>query len=175
MSVSHAAVTAPPSTSRLLFFVGESRLALECRSIVEVVPRIPLQRAVSGPAALAGYFDYRGTLIPVVDLHALLVDQACPADRAARIAVVNLHLNRRQRLVGLLAEGFTRLISGDTPVQESMQVPDRPYLSGWVHDGVDNVQRVVAESLLGEAWLKMLLAQAPLEEDVSSGNQSTTC
>jgi chemotaxis-related protein WspB len=144
-----------------LFTVGESRLALECRSVVEVVPRVPMHRPVAAPSALAGFFDYRGTLVPVVDLHALLLDTPCPPERAARIAVVRLEADWRFRLVGLLAEGFTRLIAGDAPQQAALHVPGRPYVGGWVREETGTaIQLVVAERLLGPAWLEMLLGSA---------------
>ena len=152
----------PPS--RLLFSVGDSRLALESRSVVEVVPRVPMQRSVAAPSSLAGFIDYRGTLVPVVDLHALLRDQPCPDDRSARIAIVRLQSHRRDRLVGLLAEGFTRLIAGDAPVGEALAVPDRPYIGGWVRDDGAAVQLVLAERLLGEAWIEALFGEAPADD-----------
>ena len=136
-------------------------MALECRSVIEVVPRVPMYRPVAAPPALAGFFDYRGTLLPVVDLHSLLLERPCPPERAARIAVVGLQGNRRHRMAGLLAEGFTRLIAGDAPQQAALDDPGRPYVGGWVRAETGTVQLVVAERLLGEAWLDMLLGPAP--------------
>jgi chemotaxis-related protein WspB len=156
-----AAPAAARTPSRLLFTVDGTRLALECRQVVEVVPRVPLQRMIAAPAALAGFLDYRGTQVPVVDLHSLLADRPCPPERAARIAIVRLQARGRERLTGLLAEGFTRLIAGDLPTQAALAVAGRPYLGGWVrHDGDAAVQLVLAEQLLGEAWLEAILGQA---------------
>jgi len=149
------------SALRLLFRLGDAQLALQSRCVIEVVPRLPLQRSVASPAALAGFFDYRGTWLPVVDLNALLLGVPCPPERAARIAVVDLCVGLRGRRIGLLAEGFTRLVAHDVPEQSAVEVPGQPGVGGWVCDGGTNVQLVVAERLLGEEWLERLLASAP--------------
>lgn len=159
-------------SSRLLFRVGKLQLALESRCVVEVVLHVPLQRSVASPAALAGFFDYRGTWLPVVDLNSLLLGMPCPAERAARIAVVEIKSGGRRRQVGLLAEGFTRLLDHDAPEHGAIEVPGHPYVGGWVRDGAANVQLVVAERLLGEEWLDRLLASA--QTDAAKAATSAT-
>ena len=44
----------------LAFQVGDDPVALDIRSVVEVVPRVRLRQPVGGPSWLVGLFVYRG-------------------------------------------------------------------------------------------------------------------
>ena len=84
----------------LTFQIGADRVALDIRSVVEVVPRVHLQRPAGGPTWLAGLFVCRGHVIPVIDLHRLAGVGDCPAHLSSRIIVIEPEGGRR---VGLLA------------------------------------------------------------------------
>lgn len=89
----------------LTFQIGADRLALDIRRVHEVVPRVQLQRMAGSAAWLAGLFVYRGKVVPVIDLHALLGDGACPPHLSSRIILVPLPGadGAPDRLLGLLA------------------------------------------------------------------------
>lgn len=93
----------------LTFQIGSNRLALDIRRVREVVPRVELQRAPSGPPWLAGMFIYRGGVVPVIDLHRLFGESECPEHLSSRIILVPSPRSSRQGdntsepLLGLLA------------------------------------------------------------------------
>src|SRR4051812_37753377 len=84
----------------LLFEAGGERLALEARSVAEVVPRVPLRPLAGAPQWLAGVFVYRGRVVPVVDLYRLAGAGDCPAHLSSRIILVRRGAGE---LLGLLA------------------------------------------------------------------------
>lgn len=87
----------------LTFQIGRERLALDTRLVHEVVPRVPLEPVSGGPAWLAGFFIYRGRVVPVVDLHQVTGAGECPQYLSSRIVLVRYPSQDSQRLLGLLA------------------------------------------------------------------------
>jgi chemotaxis-related protein WspB len=85
----------------LTFQIGGERLALDIRSVKEVVPRVRLERPAGAPDWLAGVFVYRGRIIPVLDLHRLVGSGECPPHLSSRIILVPS--GDGEQLVGLLA------------------------------------------------------------------------
>ena len=56
----------------LTFRAAENLYAVDVTRVVEVVPRVDLRRLPHAPDFLAGLFDYRGAVVPVIDLGILL-------------------------------------------------------------------------------------------------------
>lgn len=86
----------------LLFQVGADRVAVDVRRVREVVPRVRLSPAVGGPNWVAGRFVYRGRVVPVVDLYALVGTGPCPPHLSSRVILFPWPANSAS-LVGLLA------------------------------------------------------------------------
>src|SRR3954467_15131623 len=83
----------------LTFQIGDDRLALDIHRVREVVPRVALRKPAASPDWLAGQFVYRGTVVPVVDLHPLLHAGPPPPHLSSRIILVPVG----DSLLGLLA------------------------------------------------------------------------
>ncbi|MDH3716891.1 MAG: chemotaxis protein CheW [Planctomycetota bacterium] len=85
------------------------RFALPTSSIVEVVPVVQTTPLPHGPAEVKGVFNYRGTLIPLLDAAALLRHAAVELRMAARILVVRTgqvkdDSSRAPQMIGLLVQ-----------------------------------------------------------------------
>ncbi len=72
----------------LTFRAAESLYAVDAASVMEVVPRVDLRKLPHVPGFLAGVFDYRGTVVPVIDLGILLGSVACRDRLSTRIILV---------------------------------------------------------------------------------------
>src|SRR4051794_7179766 len=81
----------------LTFRAAESFYAVDVSRVVEVVPRIDLRRLPHAPAFLAGVFDYRGMVVPVVDLGVLLGSESCADRLSTRIILVDSRPGDRDR------------------------------------------------------------------------------
>jgi len=93
----------------LLLSAGQHRYALPCRRVREVIANVNLQPLPNAPAFVAGVFNYRGLVTPVLDACRLLAGQPCAARLSTRIVLFDCKLPRTQttRAAGLLAERVT--------------------------------------------------------------------
>jgi len=94
----------------LLFKVKDDRFGLNVVNIVEVIPSVSLQKIPRAPAYVAGLLNYRGAVVPVVDLGQLIDCQPVRVCLSSRIILVKTENSGR---VGLLAEGVTETIKVD--------------------------------------------------------------
>jgi chemotaxis-related protein WspB len=73
----------------LTFTVGSDRYAVDVAHVVELVPRVALRSIPHAPAFLAGLLNYRGKVVPVIDLGLLLGTAPCRDRLSTRIILVN--------------------------------------------------------------------------------------
>ena len=100
----------------IVFRIQDTRYALRCRNIVEVIPLVSLRPMPQGPRWLLGMFVYRGQLTPVIDLCGLIGGYDCPKRLSSRIVLVRCTRPDGSGVVaGFLAEHVTeaRHIAGD--------------------------------------------------------------
>ncbi len=92
----------------LLLSVGKQRYAVPCLRVREVIPGVDLEPEPRAPAWLAGLFNYRGAITPVIDLCQLVADAPC-ADRLSSRIVIFEHptTDGALRAAGLMAERVT--------------------------------------------------------------------
>ena len=92
----------------IVFQINAAHYALSCENVVEVIPRVVLQPLARPVAGVAGLFVYRGNVMPVVDLCAMIGGYACPMRLSSRIVVVRAGPTLESGLlIGLLAEHVT--------------------------------------------------------------------
>lgn len=133
----------------VLFKVSGSAYALPCRSVLEVVPLLPLREAPQAPDWFAGTFAYRGALVPVIDACQLLSGQPCAKRLSSRMALVR---SSTQALgvviVGVLAERMTevRRLEGQTLLTH---VPASEYLGSAIQEPSELVQVIDIDGLVG--------------------------
>jgi chemotaxis-related protein WspB len=98
----------------LLFKLGNDRYAIETSRVVEVVPLLELRQIPQSPEAFAGVFNYRGKLVPAVDLCQLTVGQPAAPRLSTRIIVISCTDSKgRDQLLGLIAEHATEILRKD--------------------------------------------------------------
>lgn len=140
----------------LIFRVTDDLYAIRAERVVEVVPQVPLRNVPHAPEFLTGLFDYRGRVVPVVDLALLMGRRACPSRLSTRIIVVDAApANTTERsLLGLVGEQVSDVKRFDDAqvVFPSMGLEQAPYLGTIVRadDGlvqVVEVDRVLTETL----------------------------
>jgi hypothetical protein len=92
----------------LIFRVSESRYAIPCRRIIEVIPLVTLRPVTQAPAWICGSFVFRGTLTPVIDLCQLIGGYPCPLRLSSRVILTDCaQPNGHDIKMGLLAEHVT--------------------------------------------------------------------
>jgi chemotaxis-related protein WspB len=146
----------------LLFQLGSDRYALEASRVVEVVPLLELRRLPQAPRGVAGIFNYRGQLVPAVDLCALMSGQPASERLSTRIIIVNLPDRRgARRLIGLVAEHATEMLrkKPEDFVDSGIRIATAPYLGPVLLDAQGSIQWVHEQTLLAEPLRDVLFSE----------------
>ncbi len=147
----------------LLFYVGDDRYSLDSRRVVEVVPTVTLKKIHQAPEYIAGLFNYRGHLVPVIDLCHLIQGTHCRAYLSTRIVIVNCQnqdasddngFSQKPQILGLMAERVTETLN--KPESEfiipAIKVDASPYLGEIITDDRGMIQFVRVEHLLPASY-----------------------
>jgi chemotaxis-related protein WspB len=136
----------------LTFRIREALYALNAAGVVEVIPRVVPRAVPHAPDYLAGVFNYRGIIVPAVDLGVLLEAGPCRARLSTRIILAGAP-DSPERLVGLIAESVNDVapLAPDAALFPPIHRAEAPYLGAVVQLGDDLVQLIVIDKLLPEA------------------------
>ncbi len=102
----------------LMCEIGRERLAIPVTQVVEVVPRVELQVPSNRPQWLAGHFVYRGRPTPVLDW---TDDGLAPHRLSQRIVLLNVSVNGRNEVAGLVVQEATTQQLNDADVEKARQ------------------------------------------------------
>lgn len=152
----------------LLFYAGEDLYAIEGSHIVEVIPRVSLRKVQHVPEYVAGLFNYRGVILPVIDLCHLIQGTPSRSHLSTRIIIVKhprqmvdepSRSNESLQYLGLMAERVTETLSiSEAEIRDSgIRVEEAPYLSGTIVDEKRIIQCVQLERLFSDARHAYLL------------------
>lgn len=147
----------------LIFYVGNDLYALDSSQVVEVIPRVSLRKIHQAPDYVAGLFNYRGTIVPVIDLCHLIQGTPSRSHLSTRIIMVNyVGNNNTQHCFGLMSERITETLKKpDTELVDArVQMNDAPYLGEMIMDEKGMIQRIRLEYLLSESQQIYLLPGA---------------
>lgn len=153
----------------LLFQINNQRYAIPSKKIVEVIPLVNLTKLTHTPEYFAGVFNYRGRIIPVIDMCQLISHQICSEHLSTRIILVN-HWDRNAiaestpHIMGLIAPKVieTSQVSDVDLIDVDIQIDKPPYLGKMIVDEQGIIQCLHVEYLLSE------VQEAYLIEDVNS-------
>ena len=147
----------------LLFCVGKDSYAIESSRVVEVIPGVPLRKIPRVPDYVAGLFNYRGTIAPVVDLCHLIQGTPSRFQLSTRIMIVRSEDgNSTLPYLGLMAERVIQTV--DKPeaefVKAKVQMNEAPYLGGMLLDQKGMIQQIHLDRLFADVQRLYLSATA---------------
>ncbi|MCY7321789.1 MAG: chemotaxis protein CheW [Phormidesmis sp. CAN_BIN36] len=128
----------------LLFHAGDNLYAIDSAHVVEVIPRVVPRKLDHVPNYVAGIFNYRGSLVPIIDLCRLLHGTDCRPRFSTRVIMVHYTANDgKDHQLGLMAEQVTETLSRpDLDSKKTSQVGDLPYLGNLFMDEKGMIQQV---------------------------------
>jgi chemotaxis-related protein WspB len=135
----------------LIFSVGDNLYALDTSQVVEVIPRVLLRKLHQVPSYVAGLFNYRGAIVPVIDLCQLIQNKPSRSYLSTRIIMVNyVGKNNINRWLGLMAERVTETLKKPDIdlVDTGKLLNEAPYLGEMILDEKGMIQRIILEYLL---------------------------
>jgi chemotaxis-related protein WspB len=136
----------------LTFQVDRDRFALDISQVHEIVPCVRLQPVACSPSWLAGVFNYRGQVVPVIDLHRLVKAGECPVHLSTRIILVPHMFDHQKRLLGLLAARVADVREIQLPalMPTRLASPGHPDPGPVIVDGQEILHLVELDRLLPE-------------------------
>jgi len=153
----------------LIFYAGKNRYALDSTKIIEVVPMVAFKPLPHAPTYVAGIFNYRGKIVPVVDLSALIAGASVQPLLSSRTVLVEYSgMDGRQHILGLLAERVTETIScsHDDFSPPGIVLSEAPYLGEVFLDEDGMIQRIEVEKILPENLRRSLFTMIEQDSDV---------
>jgi purine-binding chemotaxis protein CheW len=130
--VTEESVAAPVSGVVLRF--GGARYAVDMSAVAEVVPVPVITRLPGVPTWLSGVVNWRGRVLPVVDLRPLAGAQQAPLPTSARLVV----LSQDELEVGVLADFVPGLLEARGEVVETMPATMSAGIAALVRGVVDH-------------------------------------
>lgn len=147
----------------LLFYLDDDCYALDAREIDAVIPMLKAKRLPGAPSAVAGVIDYRGAVVPVVDLAALALGRPSVTRMSTRIVLVNYRRDESKgRLLGVMVERATETMRCDPSAFQDSGVanPNARYLGPVVGGPRGLVQWVTIDALLTPELNMLLFTQS---------------
>lgn len=143
------AVGTGAAAGAVLLRFGASRYAVDMADVAEVATVPGVTRIPGSPPWLVGVANWRGRMLPVLDLRPLLGAATVPLPGSARLVVVG----RDDVAVGLVAEavpGVYDAALGDlTPPPTTLGSEAARLVSGQVSDGLGPIAVLDAAAVLG--------------------------
>ena len=152
----------------LTFRVDSQDYAISTRHVLEVIPIVEVRKLPGTPDYVRGVLNYRGKLVPVVDITWMLSGRASVEHLSSRIILVRYpEKDDSENVLGLLAEHATSTVARkpETFAASGVDTPDMPWLGKISVDGDSSIQIVKIEDLLADE-LKALLFAAPVEKSL---------
>ncbi len=154
----------------LLFQAGDHLYAIDSAQVVEVIPIVALRPLDQVPDYVAGVFNYRGDLVPVVDLCRLLNHTDCRPRFSTRITIVRYSISDgTQKWLGLMAERMTEtLIRPD--LEAKIDQESRSYLGALFMDEKGMIQQIHWQHLVSDIPSAPLFIQGSVETNGTRRN-----
>ncbi len=133
----------------LLFHIGDVQYIIKSDRVREIAPMVALKEVPHSPAYFSGYFNYRGTIVPVIDLCQLIQNTPCRLRLSTRIILVDYRRNRTDHILGLIAERVTETVKkpDDAFIAAGIRSRKAPYLGGIVMEGDEMIQYLELDRL----------------------------
>ena len=129
----------------LLFYLGNTMYTMKCEKVREVAPMVKLKEVPHAPDYFAGLFNYRGVIVPVIDLRRLIQGHPCEIRLSTRIILVDyVRDDNTPYIIGFMAERITEAVrkSEDAFVSPGVSMQEAPYLGGFVMENKEMIQYI---------------------------------
>lgn len=144
----------------LQFQLGEDRYALPAREVVEVLPLRRLKQMPEAPEWVAGLFEHRGRMTPVIDLCQRVLGRKARSRSSTRLVLVRFDPSQGEHspVLGLLLEQATDTLRlpPDAFKASGLEAGLPDYLGPVQRDSQGMIQRIEVSNLLDDAMRALL-------------------
>lgn len=150
----------------LQFQLGDDRYALPAQEVVEVLPLRRLKQVPEAPAWVAGVFEHRGRVTPVIDLSRRVLGRPALPRSSTRVVLVRFdpQLGERSPVLGLILEQATDTLRlpAEAFKASGLEASQPGYLGPLQRDACGMIQRIEVGGLLDDE-MRALLFQPPAQ------------
>ncbi len=149
----------------LFFYLGDVKYSIKCEKVREVAPMVTLKDVPNTPEYFAGLFNYRGMIVPVIDLCRLIQGRPCKMRLSTRIILVDYKKDdNTPYILGLMAERVTEAVRRpkDVFLSPGINMGEAPYLRGVVMEEKKMIQYIDLD-LLPESFNFLPMLQNPTD------------
>lgn len=109
----------------LLFYLNNELYAIDSSEVLEVIPKVILKKLHHAPDYVAGLLNYRGKILPVIDLALLIEGSPCRVCLSTRIIIVQyLGSSEAKGYLGLMAEQIIDTLSKPSSDKQGSNLPE---------------------------------------------------
>jgi chemotaxis-related protein WspB len=115
----------------LQVYVGAESFSIQSKCVLELVSRVSFQKVFHSPKFFLGMMNFRGQLIPVIDLCQLVAGRPCDNKLHSRVVILNYSTKDQENLIfACLAEKVTQTVNVDEASfsQEYTSTQSIPYI-----------------------------------------------
>ncbi len=137
----------------LIFKLGDEQYFIEAGEIVEIAPLVSIRKIPLAPQYVSGLINYRGSVVPVIDICSLVLNRPCRPFLSTRIVIVNYRYKANQdQTLGIKAENVTEIVDArDSDLVDSgVNSEASPYFGKVISEQSGIVQRININKLLSE-------------------------
>jgi chemotaxis-related protein WspB len=147
----------------LQFQAGKKQYGLDVSRVIEVIPMVVFRTLPHADPVVAGIFNYRGTMVPVIDLTFRLIGEYSRPLFSTRVILVDYPgRDGEHHVLGLMAERVTETVfySEEDLMPAGIKVMEAPCLGELIPHAGGWIQRVAVERLLSPMLQESLFAPA---------------
>jgi len=104
------------------FDINDTYFAVDIEHIVEIIPLVTIEKIIDANPQLSGLINYRGVLIPIVDLKKFFYNENSNFLLSTRIIIYNY----KEQVIGLIVENLTDTLE----LNQNELIKDTQILSG---------------------------------------------
>ena len=138
----------------LQFQLGDDRYALPASQVVEVLPLRRLKQVPEAPQWVAGLFEHRGRVTPVIDLSRRVLGRPALPLSSTRLVLVrfDMQLGEQSPVLGLILEQATDTLRlpSEAFKASGLEAGQADYLGPLQRDARGMIQRIEVAGLLDD-------------------------
>ena len=148
-----------PKKLFLQFSIGDQRYAIATNLIREITPMVQLTRVPKTEAYIAGLFNYRGTMLPVIDVSKLLFNAEHSLRLCTRIIILENPSSSMDN-IGLIVEQANKTMSYDMDelTEHKLSEQHASYIGQIIHDELGEIQLIDVDKLIPSEQINLQIA-----------------
>lgn len=142
------------------FKIGDEYYAINTDDVIEIIPAITFRPIPGTPSFFAGIFDYRGKILPVIDVSQLTINKPSIIRLSTRIILLNFPFKDEKTILGLMAEDVTDVIDIEESSFQDTKISSEkaPYLGPICEYEGKFIQLIQIEKLLSKEVQKKVFS-----------------